>query len=125
MNAERPYSQTLTLPSDSLHPDWGMVNVAVEMLQSDTLNKAQLVIEKNGSEGNLSTQYYALSSQIHKIGQWDFATFALPIDATFREAEQIKIYVYNPSTAPVKVKRLDISFRPAYLKPAVKGQSSR
>ena len=125
LNAERPYSQTLTLPTDNLHPDWGVVNIAIEMLQPDTLNDAQLAIERNGSEGNFGTTYYALSSQIHKIGQWDFATFALPIDSNIRESEQIKVFVYNPSTSPVKVRRLDISFRPAYLMPAVKGQSSR
>ena len=124
LNVERPYSQTLILPADSLQPDWGMVNIAVEMLQPDTLNDAQIVIEKNGEQGKTST-YYDLGSQIQSIGKWEFATFALPIDSTFREAGQIKYFVYNPSTSSVKVRRFDISFRPAYLKPAVKAQSSR
>ena len=124
LNVERPYSQTLILPADSLQPDWGMVNIAVEMLQPDTLNGAQLVIEKDGEQGKTST-YYDLGSQIQSIGKWEFATFALPIDSTFREAGQIKYFVYNPSTSSVRVRRFDISFRPAYLKPAVKAQSSR
>ena len=124
LNVERPYSQTLILPADSLQPDWGMVNIAVEMLQPDTLNDAQIVIEKNGEQGKTST-YYDLGSQIQSIGKWEFATFALPLDSTFREAEQIKFFVYNPSTSSVRVRRFDISFRPAYLKPAVKAQSSR
>lgn len=124
LNVERPYSQTLILPADSLQPDWGMVNIAVEMLQPDTLNDAQIVIEKNGEQGKTST-YYDLGPQIQSIGKWEFATFALPIDSTFREAEQIKFFVYNPSTSSVRVRRFDISFRPAYLKPAVKAQSSR
>ena len=124
LNVERPYSQTLILPADSLQPGWGMVNIAVEMLQPDTLNDAQIVIEKNGEQGKTST-YYDLGSQIQSIGKWEFATFALPIDSTFREVGQIKFFVYNPSTSSVKVRRFDISFRPAYLKPAVKAQSSR
>ena len=124
LNVERPYSQTLILPADSLQPDWGMVNIAVEMLQPDTLNDVQIVIEKNGEQGKTST-YYDLGPQIQSIGKWEFATFALPIDSTFREAEQIKFFVYNPSTSSVRVRRFDISFRPAYLKPAVKAQSSR
>ena len=124
LNVERPYSQTLILPADSLQPDWGMVNIAVEMLQPDTLNDAQLVIEKDGEQGKTST-YYDLGSQIQSIGKWEFATFALPIDSTFREVGQIKFFVYNPSTSSVRVRRFDISFRPAYLKPAVKAQSSR
>ena len=124
LNVERPYSQTLILPADSLQPDWGMVNIAVEMLQPDTLNGAQIVIEKDGEQGKTST-YYDLGSQIQSIGKWEFATFALPIDSTFREAGQIKYFVYNPSTSSVRVRRFDISFRPAYLKPAVKAQSSR
>ena len=124
LDVERPYSQTLILPADSLQPDWGMVNIAVEMLQPDTLNGAQIVIEKNGEQGKTST-YYDLGSQIQSIGKWEFATFALPLDSTFREAEQIKYFVYNPSTSFVRVRRFDISFRPAYLKPAVKAQSSR
>ncbi len=124
LDVERPYSQTLIMPADSLQPDWGMVNIAVEMLQPDTLNDAQIVIEKNGEQGKTST-YYDLGPQIQSIGKWEFATFSLPIDSTFREAEQIKFFVYNPSTSSVRVRRFDISFRPAYLKPAVKAQSSR
>ncbi len=124
LDVERPYSQTLIMPADSLQPDWGMVNIAVEMLQPDTLNDAQIVIEKDGEQGKTST-YYDLGSQIQSIGKWEFATFALPLDSTFREAEQIKYFVYNPSTSFVRVRRFDISFRPAYLKPAVKAQSSR
>ncbi len=124
LDVERPYSQTLIMPADSLQPDWGMVNIAVEMLQPDTLNGAQIVIEKDGEQGKTST-YYDLGSQIQSIGKWEFATFALPIDSTFREAGQIKYFVYNPSTSSVRVRRFDISFRPAYLKPAVKAQSSR
>ena len=124
LNVERPYSQTLIMPADSLQPDWGMVNIAVEMLQPDTLNDAQIVIEKNGEQGKTST-YYDLGSQIQSIGKWEFATFALPLDSTFREVGQIKFFVYNPSTSSIRVKRFDISFRPAYLKPAVKAQSSR
>ncbi len=124
LNVERPYSQTLILPADSLQPDWGMVNIAVEMFQPDTLNDAQIVIEKNGEQGKTST-YYDLGSQIQSIGKWEFATFALPLDFTFREVGQIKFFVYNPSTSSVRVRRFDISFRPAYLKPAVKAQSSR
>jgi hypothetical protein len=124
LDVERPYSQTLIMPADSLQPDWGMVNIAVEMLQPDTLNDAQIVIEKNGEQGKTST-YYDLGPQIQSIGKWEFATFALPIDSTFREAGQIKYFVYNPSASSVRVRRFDISFRPAYLKPAVKAQSSR
>ena len=124
LNVERPYSQTLIMPADSLQPDWGMVNIAVEMLQPDTLNDAQIVIEKNGEQGKTST-YYDLGPQIQSIGKWEFATFALPLDSTFREVGQIKFFVYNPSTSSIRVKRFDISFRPAYLKPAVKAQSSR
>ena len=124
LNVERPYSQTLILPADSLQPDWGMVNIAIEMFQPDSLNYAQLVIEKNGEQDKVST-YYDIAPQLQSIGQWDFATFALPLDSTFREAGQTKIFVYNPSTSSVRVRRLDISFRPAYLKPAVKGQSER
>ena len=124
LNVERPYSQTLILPADSLQPGWGMVNIAVEMLQPDTLNDAQIVIEKNGEQGKTST-YYDLGPQIQSIGKWEFATFALPLDSTFREVGQIKFFVYNPSTSSIRVKRFDISFRPAYLKPAVKAQSSR
>ena len=124
LNVERPYSQTLILLADSLQPDWGMVNIAVEMLQPDTLNDAQIVIEKNGEQGKTST-YYDLGPQIQSIGKWEFATFALPLDSTFREVGQIKFFVYNPSTSSVRVRRFDISFRPAYLKPAVKAQSSR
>ena len=101
-----------------------MVNIAIEMFQPDTLNDAQLVIEKNGEQGKVST-YFDIAPQLQSIGQWDFATFALPVDSVLRSAHQFKVFVYNPSKTPIQVRNLDISFRPAYLKPAVKAQSSR
>jgi len=61
--------------------------------------------------------------QIQKIGEWDFATFNLPVDSVMRKALQNKIFVYNPSDDAVQLKCMDVSFRPAYLKPSVKGQS--
>ena len=59
------------------------------------------------------------------MGQWEFVTFALPIDSAFRVSEQIKIYVSNFSESAVHIKDLDVSFRPAYLAPYVKAKSER
>jgi hypothetical protein len=42
-----------------------------------------------------------------------------------RNALQVKIFVYNPSDDAVQLKDMDVSFRPAYLKPGVKGQSMK
>ena len=124
LNAAMPYSTTLVLPSDSLHPDWKVVNVAFEAMQSDTSNRVALAIEKDGIEGK-KVDSYAIRSQILTNDRWDFVTLAIPLDSTIRETQQIKIYVYNMSESVVWIKNLDISFRPAYLKPRVKAQSER
>ena len=41
-----------------------------------------------------------------------------------RSAQQIKMFVYNPSGDAVLLKHMDVSFRPAYMKPGFKGQST-
>ena len=119
LDAATPYGPALTLPVDSLHADWERVNVAFMMQQADTLHQAMLAVQMDMD----STLYYDVKPQIQKVGQWDFATYDLPVDSVMREAQQVKIFVFNPSEDAVQLKCMDVSFRPAYLKPGVKGQS--
>ena len=125
LNTEHPFSTTLVLSVDSLPQDWGMVNIAFQLLQSDTLHQSTLAIEKDDFQGNVKTDYFPVKPQIQEIGQWDFATFAQPVDSTFRQARQIKIFLYNPSDNMVQMRKMDVSFRPAWLKPRVKAESYR
>lgn len=125
VGGEQPYGPTLILPTDSLRPDWERVNVAFMMKQTDTLHNAQLAVQLDVAQDNAVTAYYDVKPQIQKIGEWDFATFDLPVTSIMRAAHQVKIFVYNPSEDAVHLKCMDVSFRPAYLKPGVKGQSMR
>ena len=123
VNAQCPYGPTLVLTADSLRREWGMMNVSIEVKQLDTLNRLVLAVEKHDSLGNSIVDSYLVKPQIMKTGEWDFATFALPLDSAFREAQQIKIYVHNFAESKVRIRNFDISFRPAYLKARVKAQS--
>ena len=123
LDKQRPYGTTLVLTADSIRPDWGMVNVAFEIKQQDDKAKAVLAVEKHGAQGELSIDSYSASLQVQKTDAWDFVTFALPIDSTFRTAQKIKLYVHNFSESTIQVRNFEVSFRPAYLKPKVKAQS--
>ena len=125
LDATTPYGPALTLPGDSLRSDWERVNVAFMMQQSDTLHKAQLAVQLRVAQDNAIIAYYDVKPQIQKIGAWDFATYDLPVDSVMRAAQQVKIFVHNPSENAVQLKGMDVSFRPAYLKPGVKGQSMK
>ena len=123
LDAATPYGPALTLPGDSLRADWERVNVAFMMQQTDTLHSTNLVVQKVNYDGGVESEYYP--PRIIKVGQWDFSTYDLPVDSAMRAAQQVKIFVYNPSDDAVQLKCMDISFRPAYLKPGVKGQSMK
>lgn len=118
----QPYGPTLTLPADSLRTDWERVNVAFMMRQADTLHNAKLAVESLVAHDNVLVSYIDVKPQIQKIGEWDFATFDLSVGPIMRNALQVKIFVYNPSDDAVQLKDMDVSFRPAYLKPGVKGE---
>ena len=87
------------------------------------MSKAVLAVEKHDTQGEVAIDSYAVRLQVQKTGAWDFATFTLPVDSTFRSAQKIKLYVHNFSESVVQLRNFDISFRPAYLKPRVKAQS--
>ena len=123
LDAATPYGPTLTLSADSLQEDWERVNVAFMMRQTDTLHKTQLVVSLIVAQDNAINACYDVKPQILKIGAWDFATFDLPVDSTMRAAQQVGIFVQNPSENAVQLKCMDLSFRPAYLTPGIKGQS--
>ena len=118
-----PYGTTLVLTADSICPDWDMVNVAFEIKQSDSLCRPVFAVEKMDALGEKASDSYEVKAQVKKTGDWDFATYTLPIDSVFRSAQRIKLYVHNFSESPVEVRNFDVSFRPAYLKARVKAQS--
>ena len=123
LDKQHPYSMTLVLAADSIRPDWSMVNVAFELKRQDDLCNPIFALEKQNAQGEKSIDSYAVKKQVQNNGEWDFATFALPIDSVFRSAQKIKLYVYNFSDSPMEIRDLDVSFRPAYLKPRVKAQT--
>ena len=125
LNAEMPYGPTIVMPVDSLRADWERVNVAFMMKVPDTALDVHLAVELDDAYGGVETKYYSIESQIKKVGKWDFATFDIPVDSAMRASQQFKIFVYSPTEKEVFLKRMDLSFRPAYLKPGVKGQSMK
>ena len=123
LDRQNPYSMALVLTADSIRPDWKMVNVAFEIMQQEDLGKPIFAVEKHNAQGEVVFDSYAVNEHVQKNGTWDFATFTLPIDSTFRTAQKIKLYVHNFSDSPVQIRNLDVSFRPSYLKARVKAQS--
>ena len=124
IDARQPFSYTLDMPSSNLREDWEKVNVSFMACQSEFSN-AVLAVQWYDSVGNSDARYYPIQDEITAVGQWDFATFVLPVDSTLLSSQHFKIFVYNPSETAIQVKGLDISFRPAYMKPCVKGESER
>ena len=125
LSSVQPYGPTLDLSSQSLDENWERVNVSFMALQPETLDMPVLAVQWYDSLENSDAYYYPLQEQIQKVDQWDFATFDLPVGENLRSAKHFKIFIYNPSEIPIQVKDMDISFRPAYLKPSVKGQSMK
>ena len=125
LSEAQPYGPTLDVSSQELGEDWERVNVSFMMQQPDTLDAPVLAVQWYDDLENSAAYYYPLHDQISKVGQWDFATFDLPVADYLRSAKHFKIFVYNPSETPIQVKGMDISFRPAYLKPGVKAKSAR
>lgn len=119
LGGQNPWGTTLVLTADSLHPDWSIVNVAFEMKQGDGPNNTTFAVERHGPNGEVAIDSYRADRQVVK-NDWDFVTFTLPMDSTYRTAQQIKMYVYNTKAGMVEVRNFDISFRPPYLKPRVK-----
>ena len=125
IDASQPYSYTLDLPSANLREDWEKINVSFMVYQNEPANKAVLAVQWYDSVGNSDARYYPIQDEIMSVGQWDFATFTLPVDSVLRKSKHFKVFVYNPSETSIQVKGLDISFRPSYMKPGVKGESER
>ena len=125
LNVKRPFGNALVLTADSIHPEWQKVNVAFMMKQADSLHNTKLVIEKHDAIGKATFESYPTWPQNVTLGRWEFVTFAVPLDLDFHTSQMIKIYVANHSESSVQIKDFDVSFRPAYLAPSVKAQSSQ
>lgn len=62
---------------------------------------------KNG----IKTHYdnLMLNDLTDATGKWDFTTSVLPIDTTFFNADEFRVFLHNPSDAPIYIKSLDVS----------------
>ena len=63
---------------------------------------------KNGAKTHFSN--LPLNDMTDATGKWDFTTTVLPVDSTFFDADEFRIFLYNPADSPIHIKSLDVSF---------------
>ena len=110
VNSSAPYGLTIIDKTYAIDSICEKVYISAKVFRETESKEATIVMElyKNG----IKTHYdnLMLNDLTDATGKWDFTTSVLPIDTAFFNADEFRVFLHNPSNAPIYIKSLDVSF---------------
>ena len=110
VNSSAPYGLTIIDKTSAIDSICEKVYISAKVFRETESKEAAIVMElyKNG----IKTHYdnLMLNDLTDATGKWDFTTSVLPINTTFFNADEFRVFLHNPSDAPIYIKSLDVSF---------------
>lgn len=87
------------------------INIGLKIKQESINHEAKLVFQANGENIKSYGQDFDLKRQVNKINTWSDYNMEFIIPDSIKEADLIKIYVYNTSTEIIYVDDFEIEFK--------------
>lgn len=105
-----PYGLTIKGKPADIDSNCEKVYISSRLWKDENSALPAIVMElyKNGAKTHFNN--LSLNDMTDAIGKWDFTTSVLPIDSTFFDADEFRIFLYNPTDSPIHIKSLDVSF---------------
>lgn len=105
-----PYGLTIKGKPADIDSDCEKVYISSRLWKDENSALPAIVMElyKNGTKTHFNN--LSLNDMTDAIGKWDFTTAVLPVDSTFFDADEFRIFLYNPTDSPIHIKSLDVSF---------------
>ncbi len=105
-----PYGLTIKGRPADIDSNCEKVYISSRIWKEENSAASAIVMElyKNGAKTHFNN--LPLNDMTDTTGKWDFTTSVLPIDSTFFDADEFRIFLYNPTDSPIHIKSLDVSF---------------
>ena len=105
-----PYGLTIKGKPADIDSNCEKVYISSRLWKDESSALPAIVMElyKNGTKTHFNN--LSLNDMTDAIGKWDFTTAVLPIDSTFFNADEFRIFLCNPTDSPIHIKSLDVSF---------------
>ena len=105
-----PYGLTIKGRPADIDSNCEKVYISSRIWKEENSAASAIVMElyKNGAKTHFSN--LPLNDMTDATGKWDFTTTVLPVDSTFFDADEFRIFLYNPADSPIHIKSLDVSF---------------
>lgn len=105
-----PYGLTIKGRPADIDSNCEKVYISSRIWKEENSAASAIVMElyKNGVKTHFSN--LPLNDMTDATGKWDFTTTVLPVDSTFFDADEFRIFLYNPADSPIHIKSLDVSF---------------
>jgi len=106
------YSITLEYPLKKI-PDSikNNIHISFKAYQKSINNEAKLIIQAEGDNFNSFWHGTKLNTQITKTNKWITYNQTFVIPDSIKQANNIKIYVYNPSANIIFIDDLSVKFK--------------
>lgn len=95
-------------PSD-LESNCEKVYISAYALRTTDSSEPSIVMELLKDNNTISHKELSFIDLLEKTNKWDYTTSVLPLDSTFFNADEYRIFINDPK-GTLKVKKLDVSF---------------
>ena len=96
------------IPSD-LESNCEKVYISAYALRTTDSSEPLIVMELLKDNNNISHKELSFIDLLEKTDKWDYTTSILPLDSTFFDVDEYRIFINDPE-GTLKVKKLDVSF---------------
>jgi hypothetical protein len=109
-NKEQPYSITFEYPILYLPDSLTKISVNFQLFQKEINSEAKLTFEISGKVFASKVDGIPINSMVKAKQKWEDVNFTYTLPEKFYNADLIKVYVYNPTYAEMKIDDFNVEF---------------
>ena len=110
IDASNPFGLTIKHDISEIERKCEKVYISAEIMQNELSDDNGIAFELYKNDEKIHFTYLRIKDLTKTTGKWEFTTSVLPIDSTFFEADEFRIFIYNPTESSIFAKSLDVSF---------------
>ena len=110
IDVENPCGLTINKNTSEVERKCEKVYISAEIMPNELSDEPVIAFELYKNNEKTRFTYLKIKDLVKATDKWEFTTTVLPIDSTFFDADEFRIFISNPSESPLFARSLDVSF---------------
>lgn len=104
------FSLTLEIPTSQI-PEKKFLNIDFQIYRTELSENTKLVIELSGAHYEYTWNGYSINQLTQKTNQWENVHYSFALPADIKDADVLKVYLYQPDSSLVYLDDFGVEFR--------------